>query len=57
MYTKSHTDGYIINILKIIDMNVESIDILKNTRLLEKRDCFYHNQNKMINIFLSDLKY
>ena len=38
MHTKSHTDGYIINILKIIDMNVESINILKkNTRLLEKK--------------------
>ena len=29
MYSKSHIDGYIINIFKILDMNVESIDILK----------------------------
>ena len=36
MYTKSHIDGYIINIFKIIDTNVESIDINKNIWLLEK---------------------
>ena len=40
MYTKSHTDGYIIHILKIIDMNVESIDILKKYRIVRKKRLF-----------------
>ena len=41
MHTKSHTDGYIINILKIIDMNVESIDVLKKYTIVRKKRLFF----------------